>query len=58
VAGGVGHPRPPRPLARGLDGLIGRECELLALIRLIGRGLSNAEIGDHLHLSAAAVKHT
>ncbi len=45
--------RPPLGRAVGLDELSERELEVL---RLIGRGLSNTEIGDELFISLATVK--
>jgi DNA-binding NarL/FixJ family response regulator len=44
---------PATPLARALDGVTDREREVLTLI---ARGLSNAEIAQHLHLSPGTVK--
>ncbi len=45
--------RPPVGRATGLDELSEREIEVL---RLIGRGLSNTEIGQELFISLATVK--
>ncbi|MFD9604344.1 response regulator [Streptomyces sp. NPDC059970] len=47
------RPEPGRPPARTLDGVTDRELEVLSLI---ARGLSNAELAEHLHLSLATVK--
>jgi DNA-binding NarL/FixJ family response regulator len=44
-------PAPPEPHA--LDGITGRECDVLLRI---GQGLSNAEICEHLHISMATTK--
>ena len=45
----ISHPEPPQELAELTD----RELDVL---RLIARGLSNAEIGEELYISDAAVK--
>jgi len=42
-----------RPASQGLEGVTAREREVLSLV---ARGLSNVEIGAHLHLSVATVK--
>jgi DNA-binding NarL/FixJ family response regulator len=46
------HPH-PAPAARDLDGVTQRELEVLTLI---GRGMSNSEIAEHLHLTVGTVK--
>jgi DNA-binding NarL/FixJ family response regulator len=45
--------RPAVQAHRTLDGVTERERDVL---RLIGRGMSNAEIAEHLHLSVATAK--
>ncbi|WP_131737481.1 response regulator [Actinomadura roseirufa] len=53
IAEFVRRPGPAQRPPAGLDGLTGREREVLTLI---ARGLSNAELAEHLRLSPATVK--
>jgi DNA-binding NarL/FixJ family response regulator len=45
--------RPPNRSSTRLEGITDRENEVLTLV---GRGLSNAEIAEHLHLGMATIK--
>jgi DNA-binding NarL/FixJ family response regulator len=53
IAEFAARPMPGTGSPNGIAGLTAREAEVLTLI---AKGLSNAEIGDHLHLSQATVK--
>jgi DNA-binding NarL/FixJ family response regulator len=53
IAEFTSRPEPAQVVARELDGVTDREREVLALI---ARGLSNAEIAEHLHVGLATVK--
>jgi DNA-binding NarL/FixJ family response regulator len=53
IAEFTSRPEPAQVVARDLDGVTEREREVLALI---ARGLSNAEIAEHLHVGLATVK--
>jgi len=53
IAEFTARPEPATSPHRSLSGITDREREVLALI---GRGLSNTEIAQHLHLAQATVK--
>jgi DNA-binding NarL/FixJ family response regulator len=53
IAEFTARPEPASVPHRRLDGITDREREVLALI---GRGLSNSELAQHLHLAQATVK--
>jgi DNA-binding NarL/FixJ family response regulator len=53
IAEFTSRPEPAQVAGKDLDGVTEREREVLALI---ARGLSNAEIAEHLHVGLATVK--